>query len=196
MYDSPSSRPDLEQHRGRVHLALGRRERRTPDPERAPGNPMRSCGRSRASRSARRPTRGPARPPSGSRSGCPNRPCPSCDSARPASLRCGTNSAVRILSSTGWSTRSRAGTPMPNEIRAVISRMISSTPPRSSRSARVSSVLDGLVAAADVIAHTRRRDVALVGDRAADRLAVARVMVGAQHAVVGVARVPCNARAA
>jgi hypothetical protein len=33
-----------------------------------------------------------------------------------------------------------AGTPMPNEIRRVISRMIVSTPPRSSRSATVRSV--------------------------------------------------------
>ena len=44
-----------------------------------------------------------------------------------------------------------------------------------------------LVAAADVVADARRRDVALVGDAAADRLAVARVMVGAEHAEVGVA---------
>ncbi len=46
----------------------------------------------------------------------------------------------------------------------------------------------GLVAAADVVADTRRGHVALVGDAAADRLAVARVMVGAEHAEVGVAR--------
>ena len=46
----------------------------------------------------------------------------------------------------------------------------------------------GLVAAADVVADARRRDVALVGDAAADRLRVARVMVGAEHAELGVAR--------
>ena len=45
-----------------------------------------------------------------------------------------------------------------------------------------------LVAAADVVADARRRHVALVGDAAADRLAVARVVVGAEHAEVGVAR--------
>ena len=39
-----------------------------------------------------------------------------------------------------------------------------------------------LVAAADVVADSRRRDVALVGDASADRLGVARVMVGAEHA--------------
>ena len=48
--------------------------------------------------------------------------------------------------------------------------------------------LHGLVAAADVVADTRGRDVALVGDAAADRLAVARVMVGAEDAERGVAR--------
>src|SRR5205823_15066014 len=42
--------------------------------------------------------------------------------------------------------------------------------------------------AADVVADTRRRDVALVGDTPANRLAIARVMVGAQHAEVRVAR--------
>jgi hypothetical protein len=46
-----------------------------------------------------------------------------------------------------------------------------------------------LVPASDVIPDARRRDIALVGDAASDRLAVARVMVGAEHAVVGVARV-------
>ena len=46
----------------------------------------------------------------------------------------------------------------------------------------------GLVAAADVVADARGRDVALVGDAAADRLAVARVVVGAEHAELGVAR--------
>ena len=46
--------------------------------------------------------------------------------------------------------------------------------------------LGGLVAAADVVAHARRRHVALVGDPAADRLAVARVMVRAEHAELGV----------
>ncbi len=46
----------------------------------------------------------------------------------------------------------------------------------------------GLVAAADVVADARGRDVALVGDAAADRLRVARVMVGAEHAELGVAR--------
>ena len=76
---------------------------------------------------------------------------------------------------------------MPNEIRRVISRMIVSTPPSASRSARVSSCLRRLVAAADVVADTRRRHVALVRDAAADRLAVARVVVGAENAEVGVA---------
>ena len=47
--------------------------------------------------------------------------------------------------------------------------------------------LDGLVAAADVISDTGRGHVALVGDRAADRLAVTRVVVGAQDAEVGIA---------
>ena len=47
----------------------------------------------------------------------------------------------------------------------------------------------GLVAASDVVADTRGRDVALVGDRAADWLAVAGVVVGAEHAVLGVAGV-------
>src|SRR5262249_1351926 len=47
--------------------------------------------------------------------------------------------------------------------------------------------LDCLVAAADVVADARRGDVALVGDRAADGLAVARVVVGAEDAEVGVA---------
>ena len=69
----------------------------------------------------------------------------------------------------------------------MISPMIRSTPPRASRSACVSSVLCGLVAAADVVADTRRRDVSLVGDAAADRLRVARVVVGAEHAEVGIA---------
>ena len=44
-----------------------------------------------------------------------------------------------------------------------------------------------LISAPDVVAHTRRRDVALVGDAAADRLRVAGVMVGAEHAELGVA---------
>src|SRR5262249_7920381 len=44
-----------------------------------------------------------------------------------------------------------------------------------------------LVSAADVVAHAGRRDVALVGDRAADRLAVPRVVIGAEHAELGVA---------
>src|SRR5581483_1806076 len=47
--------------------------------------------------------------------------------------------------------------------------------------------LDRLVAAADVVADAGRRHVALVGDATADRLAVARVMVGAENAEVGVA---------
>src|SRR4029079_5049475 len=47
---------------------------------------------------------------------------------------------------------------------------------------------DLLVSPADVVADPARRHVALVGDAAADRLAVARVVVGAQDAVVGVAR--------
>ena len=76
---------------------------------------------------------------------------------------------------------------MPNEIRRVISRMIASTPPSASRSAPRQLRASGLVAAADVVADARRRHVALVGDAAADRLAVARVMVGAEHAELGVA---------
>ena len=48
--------------------------------------------------------------------------------------------------------------------------------------------LRGLVAAADVVAHARRRHVALVGDTAADRLRVTHVVVGAEHAELGVAR--------
>jgi hypothetical protein len=48
--------------------------------------------------------------------------------------------------------------------------------------------LNGLVAAADVVADSGRRDVPLVGNRAADRLRVARVMVGAEDAVLGIAR--------
>ena len=48
--------------------------------------------------------------------------------------------------------------------------------------------LHRLVAAADVVSHAGRGQVALVGDRAADRLAVARVMIGAQHAELGIAR--------
>src|SRR5207237_6459987 len=44
-----------------------------------------------------------------------------------------------------------------------------------------------LVAAADVVADARRRDVALVGDAAADRLAVAGVVVGTEDAELGVA---------
>src|ERR671935_3299242 len=48
---------------------------------------------------------------------------------------------------------------------------------------------DRLVAAADVEADAGGRDVALVGDRAADRLRVARVMVGTEDAEVRVARV-------
>ena len=44
-----------------------------------------------------------------------------------------------------------------------------------------------LVAAADVVADAGRRDVSLVGDAAADRLRVARVMVGAEDAERGVA---------
>ena len=46
----------------------------------------------------------------------------------------------------------------------------------------------GLVSAADVEAHARRGDVAFVSDAAADRLRVARVMVGAEHPELGVAR--------
>ena len=45
----------------------------------------------------------------------------------------------------------------------------------------------GLVAAPDVVADARRRDVPLVGDAAADRLAVARVVVGAEDAELRVA---------
>ena len=45
----------------------------------------------------------------------------------------------------------------------------------------------GLVAAADVVADARRRDVPLVRDAAADRLAVARVVIRAQHAELRVA---------
>ena len=70
---------------------------------------------------------------------------------------------------------------------AMISRMIDSTPPSASRSRCVSSVRSGLVAAADVVADARRRHVALVGDATADRLAVAGVVVGAEHAELGVA---------
>ena len=105
-----------------------------------------------------------------------------------ASFRCGAKSAVRIVSSTGWSARSGAGTPMPNEIRRVISphhRLDAAE--RVEVGARQVG-LRRLVAAADVVADTRRRDVALVGDAAADRLGVARVVVGAQHAELGVAR--------
>src|SRR5438105_15149736 len=47
---------------------------------------------------------------------------------------------------------------------------------------------NGLVAAADVVADPGGRHVPLVGDPAADRLAVARVMVGAEDAELGVAR--------
>ena len=93
-----------------------------------------------------------------------------------------------LRSSTGWSTRSCAGTPMPNEIRRVISPIIAldaaervEVGPRQLGARR-------LVAAADVVADARRRDVALVGDAAADRLAVARVVVGAEDAELGVAR--------
>src|SRR4029453_2588858 len=46
----------------------------------------------------------------------------------------------------------------------------------------------GLVAAADVVTHAGRRDEALVGDAAADRLRVARGVVGAEHAELGGAR--------
>ena len=46
----------------------------------------------------------------------------------------------------------------------------------------------GLVATANVEPDSRRGDVALVGDAAADRLRVARVMVGAENAELGVAR--------
>jgi hypothetical protein len=45
---------------------------------------------------------------------------------------------------------------------------------------------DGLVTAADVVADPRQRHIALIGNRAADRLAVARVVVGTQHAVLRV----------
>jgi len=47
--------------------------------------------------------------------------------------------------------------------------------------------LDRLVAAADVVANARRRDVPLVGNRAANRLAVAGVVVGAQDTELSVA---------
>ena len=50
-----------------------------------------------------------------------------------------------IASSTGWSVRSATGTPMPNEIRRVISRITASTPPSASRSSRVSSVWAALL---------------------------------------------------
>jgi hypothetical protein len=60
-------------------------------------------------------------------------------------LRCGVKSARGILSSTGWSTRSCAGTPIPKEIRPEISRMIGSTPPSASRSARVRPVFAALL---------------------------------------------------
>ena len=46
----------------------------------------------------------------------------------------------------------------------------------------------GLVAAADVVADTRGRHEALVGHGAADRLRVARVMVSAEDAELGIAR--------
>src|SRR5262249_36984189 len=46
-----------------------------------------------------------------------------------------------------------------------------------------------LVAAADVVAHPGWGDVALIGDAAADRLAVAGVMVRAEHTELGVAHV-------
>src|SRR5207247_5175216 len=44
----------------------------------------------------------------------------------------------------------------------------------------------GLVAAADVVADTRGGHVALVGDGTADGLRVARVVVRAEHAELGV----------
>ena len=84
------------------------------------GSPRRSCDRSRASRSARPPRSGRSRPPSRSQ-WLPEPTVPSCDSASCGSFRCGAKSALRMRSSTGWSLRSAAGTPMPNEIRRVMS---------------------------------------------------------------------------
>ena len=180
-------RADLEQHRRRVHLALVRPRVERAGPARARGSPRRSCGRSRASRSARRPRSGRPRPPSGSRSGCPSRPCRA--ATRPAARACAAARSPRCGSGRAPGGRSARppGTPMPNEIRRVISRMTASTPPSASRSAARQLRPRGLVAAADVVADARRRDVALVGDAAADRLAVARVVVGAEHAELGVA---------
>ena len=77
-----------------------------------------------------------------------------------ASLRCGWNSAAAILSSMGWSTRSTAGTPIPNDTRRVISCMIRSTPPSASRSVRVSSVQsDRRGGAVGVIGFVAARDL-------------------------------------
>ena len=111
---------------------------------------------------------------------------PSCDRAISRSFRCGAKSASRIRSRTGWSLRSCAGTPMPNEIRRVISLMTNAIPPSASRSERVSSVRTALLPHADVVADAGRRDETLVRDAAADRLAVARVVVGAEDAEVRV----------
>ena len=103
-------------------------------------------------------------------------------------LRCGAKSAFRIWSSTGWSTRSCRG-------HAHAER----DPARDLAHQRLDAAEGvevgprqlgprGLVAAADVVADTRRRHVALVRDAAADRLRVARVMVGTEHAELGVTR--------
>ena len=113
---------------------------------------------------------------------------PSCDSASCASLRCGAKSALRIR------VEHRVVGPLGRRhahAERDPARDLAHDPPRRRRARRgrrgVSSVCDRLVAAADVVADAGRRDVALVGDAAADRLAVARVVVGAEHAELGVA---------
>ena len=111
---------------------------------------------------------------------------PSCDSASCASFRCGAKSAFadrvehRVVGSLGCG-HAHAERDPPGDL--AHHRLDAAE--RVEVGAR-ELCPGGLVAAADVVADTRRRHVALVGDPAADRLAVARVVVGAEHAELGV----------
>ena len=112
---------------------------------------------------------------------------PSCDSASCASWRCGSKSGVADRVEHGVVGALLRGHAHAERDAARDLAHHGSTPPRRRDRPRVRSVLHGLVAAADVVADAGGRDVALVGDAAADRLAVARVMVGAEHAERGFA---------
>jgi len=95
--------------------------------------------------------------------------------------------ASRVTVNAGWRARSANEGVSPCKR---TSRVACGSVCTSARAASASSVPTSNNTGGESISppgRARRGHVALVGDRAADRLAVARVMVGAQHAVVCVA---------